>query len=1289
MKGCAIKRPHTCVARGGRVVKWKGQVASVAPSLFLASVSAAALSVGSVSAEILATATTEPVEFTLDEDNTITSTGSVDLTTGDRAVTIFFGNSTFTNNGVIIAPAPGESSGSGINQNGDLTATGRIQNNGVVRVSVDAPGPATAGGILMDGDVAGALINAGTISANAKSTFRAEAFGIGVEDSVQAGAVIENAGQISVLADADGGVNAAASGYLFGDDANAGLLNRGSILVTAQNSAQMIAAALRYNEALNGDITNLGSIQVNANNLNVPPIPVPPRPPGVPRVPDAAALYVEGSSTGNIVNGGSINVRADVNRTATAAGAFISDDLEGSFLNSGSLSVVANSPDDRARALGLFVGNDMTGDIGNSGSISVGSVGDTSAIAWGVHITNDLTGNFTNSGSITANANSPSGFADAAAVFVQDDIEGNLANSGTINVQSNGSTSVTAAGFYIGDNLVGSFLNSGSITVVGNSSDSQVDANGFYVDNDMTGDLINTGTVSVSVQGLTDASATGLLVSDDLEGNINNSGTIRAEASSTDDDGEAIGIRVGDRTVGNVTNSGSITAIARGGDSATASGIELADGLEGSLTNSGSISATATITAPDGDTAQAYGVYVGDDVTGNITNSGNINARAIGVTEGTVGGIYVSGTLKGDVTNSGTVTASVDNQTEDGDVSGIYIREGMAGSLVNSGTINATANNTEDEAEAYGIYLENQNIGDVPNGLSGNLSNTGRIVVRANGDSGSAYAGGIYVRHGFDGTLVNSGVIDAVSVSNQDDATARGIYIRGDTAGNVQNSGSISARAQGAGDLRVQAVLLYDDVTATVSNSGTISATANIVNGSDGAKGFAAGVWIEDMHGTFSNTGVINATATGGATADAFGLHFENFDGVITDVGQISASSDGGKAYAIYLGTGTGTLNVDSKDRVSGLIRVQDQNVNLDAQGGSAVFKFEDAAPNTGTFATRVSDGRSAWFVQDEGGAAPIYAVVDGSDVTTSGDIVAFYGSVVGGVGEALSYGQPAQVSRGFAFQEGTASSLNAFRPFAMLDAEYREFETTPNNDTDISLFNGSAGLSGQLENGLALAVGMGVFTADGDTSTTDFDTTGFYLDAALGRQIGAYTFEAGLGYGWLSTDRTRQIAGSTDAHADYDSALFTAHVSLERAFEIGGDVGLLGFGEARYTSQKDDGFTETGSAANATVGENTTEVIEARLGVEAEKTMNNGGVLKGQLSGVLRRGLGDTNTDVTVFSSTQTLTFASTDFTGASVALGYEKDLVQDMRLELKAEQEIGNDAQGPFLRAGLKWSF
>lgn len=99
--------------------------------------------------------------------------------------------------------------------------------------------------------------------------------------------------------------------------------------------------------------------------------------------------------------------------------------------------------------------------------------------------------------------------------------------------------------------------------------------------------------------------------------------------------------------------------------------------------------------------------------------------------------------------------------------------------------------------------------------------------------------------------------------------------------------------------------------------------------------------------------------------------------------------------------------------------------------------------------------------------------------------------------------------------------------------------------------------------------------------------------------------------------------------------------------------------------------------------------MIEARLSIEAEKSLNAGDVIKGGLSGVIRRGLGDTETDVTVFSSTNSLIFTATDFTGASVSVGYEKHLASNAQFKAIAEQEIGDDAQRPYFRIGLNWSF
>ncbi|WP_170335453.1 autotransporter domain-containing protein [Ruegeria arenilitoris] len=962
-------------------------------------------------------------------------------------------------------------------------------------------------------------------------------------------------------------------------------------------------------------------------------------------------------ASGAIRNNGTINIAANGSSGAAALGFLMLQEYSGAFANTGTVTASANSTSSNgASALGaVFVGGvESTATISNSGTIKATAAGAEGASALGLLFVSDINTGISNSGAVTVNAAADTS-ATAWAYHLESDLNGNFNNTGTITANASASSgSVDAAAVYIEGDTNGSISNSGTIRAIGQAS-SEVSASGFYLSGNLNGNFTNSGTIDIrGTSTSTDSvEAFGLYVSEDLIGNFANSGTLTVNTQTDNGSAEAFGLFIANDLEGDVTNSGSITVNARGESEASAAGLKIDDDFEGNFQNSGSITATAI-----SDTSEAYatGLIVEDRMEGNLSNSGSITADATGY--------------------------------ESALAAGFAVQDGIVGNVTNSGTVNVTSTTTDDESEAYGFYIRNEDPRDEDASLEGNFTNSGNITVRAEGDTGSAYASGLYVRHGFEGNLTNSGVIDTVSISKKDWATARGIYIRGDTTGSVANSGSISVLAQGAANLRAQGILLYDDVNASVTNSGTIDATAKIVNGTDGARASAAGVWIEDMQGTFSNTGTITATATGGASSEAYGLYFENFDGVISDVGRISATSDGGKAYAIFLGTGSGTLNVDSKDQVSGLIRVQDHNVNLDAQGGSNVFYFEDAAPSVGVFTTQVSDGRSAWFVQDEGGSAPVYAVVDTGDLGISGDVTAFFGSVVGGASDALRYDQPAQVSRGFAFQQATAA-FGGFRPYAMIDAQYRQFETVPGNDTDIVLFDGSVGLSGQLDNGLSLAVGMGVFNADGDTDTTDFDTTGFYLDTAIGRQVGAYTLEFGFGYGWLSTDRSRQITGSPDAHADYDSQLLTAHIGIERAFHVSDDFGLLGIGEVRYTRQKDDEYTETRSDANATVGSATTEVIEARLGAEIDKELGHGGVISGQLSGVLRRGLGDTNADVTVFSSTETLTFASTDFTGASIVLGYEKDLMHGMQFEATAEQEIGNDAQGPYLRAGLNWSF
>lgn len=758
----------------------------------------------------------------------------------------------------------------------------------------------------------------------------------------------------------------------------------------------------------------------------------------------------------------------------------------------------------------------------------------------------------------------------------------------------------------------------------------------FSLDEDNT--ITDTGSVTLTI-----GSGSAVVTDIDYSSVFTNDGVVRSPAPLAQV-GNGVQFLEQVLSTGQVINNGTIEADVDVPNNAFANGFLFSEQVAGHILNTGLVAANATVTV--GGNAEARGIRINGPLTSSarFQNTGELAATAHGTASANLFalGLAINDNVETDLSNSGMIRAEVQN-ADSAEARGIQILIGrtLTGDINNSGTLRATIDNAN-QALASGAFVQGL--------MTGDFNNSGNTMASAEGNT---------------------------------TAEARAFHLTDDMDGNVINTGEISARAESVSGAIAAGVEITGQVDGDIQNSGSV--TAEVVVSTDAGSNSAYGIHVGDMQGRFANSGMISATASGDGSADAYGLRFDNFDGEITDVGRISAVSENGNAHAIYLGTGTGTLNVDSRDEVTGLIRVQDHNVNLDAQGGSAVFFFEDAAPGAGAFTTSVSDGRSAWFVEDEGGSDPIYAVVDGADIATSGDITAYYGSVVGRTVEALRYDLPEQPTRGLAF----ASTMGGFRPFAMIDVEARRFENTPGIDTDLTVYNGVAGYSGQAENGVSMAFGLGVFRSNGDTNTTDFDTTGVYLDAAFGRQFGALTVEGGLGFGWLSTDRSRQVSGNPDAEADFDSTLFTAHIGAERDFDVSNAFDLLGYGDIRYTRQKDDRYSETGSVANATVGEATTEVIEARLGVQIDKSLPNGGLLTGRLSGVLRRGLGDTDAEVTVFSDTQTLSFAATDFTGASVLVGYEQELYNNMQFEITAEQEFGNAAQGPNFLAGVSWSF
>ena len=1279
------------VARGGRLLKWRGKVASVAPSFFICSVGVVGVLAGISSAEIISEEQNIPIVVTMDEDVVITPTGSLKLEEirAESAIEIKDFSSDFINRGEISAQFATEDDvyGSGIRVSGSVGSPGRFENHGVVNAT--------------------AKVN--NVDEDDEVDFRQEILVWGFLFNKDVEADFTNTGQIT--AESVTGGYASGDSVVFEGDVTGNVTNAGVATTTVTGRTSAAATGYNFSNELTGDFTNSGTITVEVDSVD-----------GIVKVRQANgmykdklvgtavadAVYVGERMIGNISNSGTIMADATARANASVRGYRLVDGLgcppydpqneegtdlgtesdcpaegiKGNFTNSGTITVNAKSEKENAVASGVHLHRDVFGDISNSGAITVTATGVTRVMVEGIHTGDTFNGTFLNTGTVAACATSSevctksseageeiAEVAEVRGVYIDDNIDNaytrgenvdNITNEGDVVARAHARKEASATAYSLIGDLGDHFSNSGDIfveAITRGENTNKAEADGVNVESigqhNATGSMIqrtitNSGKITVTAEGASQATANGVRLAGDA-------GRLPV-IPMTEDNYDPVQITV--------YNSGEITVMADAVSGAEANGFMLDGTFYGVFSNAREISSTATST---GDEAVANGVHLGDDMTMNviipnagdgITNAGGVKATATAKTKATARAWFLDGALTGDFTNRGSTAAEATSTGDAAEADGVHVSGPMTGDVTSAGMTTAGAT-AKTKATARAWYLGG--------GLTGhfNNANTGTIAAEAHSTEAEAVADGVHVSSGtMDGGIIsNSGTITATA-KGATEATARGLYTQGTVAG--------------------------------IRNTGMISADAEAPNGA------AYGIRAEHVQDRIESYGAITVTATGG---NAYGIYVENHDGVAEILGPIIATSETGTAYAVYLDRGTGKLNVDTEDRITGLLRIGAHEVTLDARGDSAVYYFEDPVPGDGgTFTTTASDGRTVWFTGDEGGTRPIYAAVNPIHILTSRDIIANTGTIIGGIADRVT----ADARPGDANVDANAANdaadaapsaadrfgLNRLSRFASISADSSEFEIVQNFEADLQTYDGNIGVTGVTDGGAAIALGLGVFRAEGDTPATEFESDALYLNAAYGRSFGTLDFAASLGFGWLTNEKSRRIGNSADARAEYDSTLVTADFGVEKAFDVGVGTGwnldMNGFGTIRYTRQVDEGYTETGSSVNARVGKSVTEVVEARAGVELEKQFSGTtGTLSGGISGVYRTNLTDPSALVHVLSTSKTLTLATEDFSGANLRLGYERELVDGLRLDVSAEQEVGTGAKGPSVRALIDWSF
>lgn len=706
--------------------------------------------------------------------------------------------------------------------------------------------------------------------------------------------------------------------------------------------------------------------------------------------------------------------------------------------------------------------------------------------------------------------------------------------------------------------------NSGGITTTGDYGRSIEVNNGNLVTN--SGTITATGDDSYGIHAWED----NIIVND---------GTIVASGGVSDPNRGRGGIFAGERNRITNSESGSISTtsvnghaiygvndsvivnngrIWTSGDGATG----LRSMMGGTITNSGSV----TTTGYDAD-----GIFAWRSST--VTNSGTIS------TTGDDGaGIYANDVNT--ITNGGTITTSGDfargidansdnTITNSGTIttSGNYadaIEANSANTITNSGTITTFGN------AATGIEAEDDNT----------INNSGTITTFNFAGHGIEVISGNFVING--GTITTSGL------------SAKGISADNDNT--ITNSGSITTSGDEAAGLEA------DDYN-TVANSGTIitrgsdSTGLEVDNRNQVANSGTITTFGEDAHGlkayddnVLTNSGSIVVWGEG-----SIGVQADD-DNVIVHSGRVVSAR--GKSFEL---DDDNTLYLVAPAFIGGEIDLgDDTRVNITTgPSHSILWELSEGSMDNGAPSI---DGTVPWFYNP---TTEQIATFDPTGLAAQADALADLGGDVSG----LIAGRFARaVAEGSADGAAvTGAWVSGFAGRASHDGNAGTL------DRDVTTSGVAIGLDGALSETvtLGLLAGWGWSAIDASSrwsAAQDVEANGFFA-ALYGRAGGDGLFvDAALMGGSQDHDSRRFVndnlapMGESFAEASYGSWWIAPQAGIGYSMAAPAGWTLTPYASARWSFQALDGYSETGTNANATVAGRDVSVLETRMQLSGER---------------------------------------------------------------------------------------
>lgn len=625
-----------------------------------------------------------------------------------------------------------------------------------------------------------------------------------------------------------------------------------------------------------------------------------------------------------------------------------------------------------------------------------------------------------------------------------------------------------------------------------------------------------------------------------------------------------------------------------------------------------------------------------------------------------------------------------------------------------------------------GTEIENPPIADseATASLTGSsITNTGSLVSTGRGISLTATAEGLSINP-FSGSAVVINPVTATATVSNNTITNSGLIVSTRDSNTNGDGVKLEATATGttstasvSGNTIINTGFIYsmdDGIQIDISGAGTRLVTGNSITNAYGGRIVANNGGIEIGVGGSGTRTVRGNTLTNSGLIVSDRNMVLSSAGVITKGSRASFDADNTGFRAVEFAGPSGgtevsdvnTLNLNAPSYISGRFELERQsrvNVNLTSGVSHSVrWVFEDVNTSLGALSF-TTIGAVPWFRNDANFASlnndgdvdvqdnhdDIFATIDPSAFAAAPNQLT---DLTGMVSSMAAEG----MNRSGVTRNGFWMTVRGSR------MDYKG-DNRATMDQDTRLQGGAFGFNrdfGDLRVGVMAGYAdseleVGSFYSDLYRYSHENKADGGFAGVHVQGNLGAVKVGLGIMAGAMDHEDRRfvndnlQWWGESYARATYDSRWYAPELSLSVPVAITETITLTPSLHGRYSVQKFDRYTETGSNSNATVHDHTIKMGEVRAGLDLTKKYAGGSTAGVQLGYVQRDLAGSDTVRVTMIGDTKNVPMFTRELGAGYASVKLNLAVTKAVSFQLDGTYVSGSEGKGGNVGAKLNVEF